>query len=177
MVIFYPALREERRLAQLLVYLSGRYFYPRPPRGGRLVVDIALASASYFSIHALREEGDHAGAEPDSGKTFSPRPPRGGRRNVIFVRYCHFSISIHALREEGDLSRPFIPVTVLRISIHASGRGGRQCNSFPCPCEQISIHALREGGRPRTGKPLPGLVGFLSTPSARRGDGFCSSGH
>ena len=30
------ALRKEGDIAQLLVYLSGRYFYPRPPQGGRL---------------------------------------------------------------------------------------------------------------------------------------------
>ena len=35
-----------------------RYFYPRPPRGGRLRPTLLPASLSCISIHALREEGD-----------------------------------------------------------------------------------------------------------------------
>ena len=33
-------------------------FYPRPPRGGRLVEVEACNAAAVISIHALREEGD-----------------------------------------------------------------------------------------------------------------------
>ena len=35
-----------------------RYFYPRPPRGGRLRGAAARTGGSAISIHALREEGD-----------------------------------------------------------------------------------------------------------------------
>ena len=34
-------------------------FYPRPPRGGRLVAGIFHNSRKTISIHALREEGDY----------------------------------------------------------------------------------------------------------------------
>ena len=34
------------------------YFYPRPPRGGRLTWEIVAAACISISIHALREEGD-----------------------------------------------------------------------------------------------------------------------
>ena len=34
------------------------HFYPRPPRGGRLEQQTAMAYNSAISIHALREEGD-----------------------------------------------------------------------------------------------------------------------
>ena len=57
-------------------------FYPRPPRGGRLIVHVGPRVVAVISIHALREEGDRASV--------------GG----FFV--C--LISIHALREEGDES-------------------------------------------------------------------------
>ena len=79
------------------------YFYPRPPRGGRLaalpsdlraVIFLSTPSArratygstpywgrAKISIHALREEGDH----------FPFRVP------------VQIGISIHALREEGDV--------------------------------------------------------------------------
>ena len=33
-------------------------FYPRPPRGGRPPLRVALAALRAISIHALREEGD-----------------------------------------------------------------------------------------------------------------------
>ena len=35
-----------------------QYFYPRPPRGGRLVSVVSVISIESISIHALREEGD-----------------------------------------------------------------------------------------------------------------------
>ena len=34
------------------------YFYPRPPRGGRLDIFLVVGLAEVISIHALREEGD-----------------------------------------------------------------------------------------------------------------------
>ena len=101
------------------------YFYPRPPRGGRLRKNYFLGFPAVISIHALREEGD----PPPLGtlivsKDFYPRPPRGGRHGdlVGHVGGAGFlstpsarratlrerpagapqAISIHALREEGD---------------------------------------------------------------------------
>ena len=53
--------------------------------------------ASSISIHALREEGDQAGADP---------------------RPCAFDISIHALREEGD-ANSWDTLRLVTISIHA----------------------------------------------------------
>ena len=58
------------------------HFYPRPPRGGRLVDFVCDLLTFFISIHALREEGDHQRTADD------------------FYRVL---ISIHALREEGDL--------------------------------------------------------------------------
>ena len=34
------------------------YFYPRPPRGGRLFTPYDVCRCMVISIHALREEGD-----------------------------------------------------------------------------------------------------------------------
>ena len=100
-------------------------------------------------------------------------------------------ISIHALREEGDpygwllltvtvqfLSTPSARRATLTFALCALDflhfyprppRGGRlPLLTLPGIWCYISIHALREEGDQGTGKPLPGLVGFLSTPSARR---------
>ena len=39
-------------------YTADRYFYPRPPRGGRPQERLLHSTRKYISIHALREEGD-----------------------------------------------------------------------------------------------------------------------
>ena len=41
----------------------GRYFYPRPPRGGRPRTRPAFLQEADISIHALREEGDSKNRE------------------------------------------------------------------------------------------------------------------
>ena len=60
------------------------YFYPRPPRGGRLKLLPLRCHEVEISTHALREEGDRS-----VSKTF--------KRTLI---------STHALREEGDAISP-----------------------------------------------------------------------
>ena len=75
------ARRATKSLAWLLVLVA--YFYPRPPRGGRLTLDVSELTFDGISIHALREEGDRSLTRsfPLSGY-FYPRPPRGGRRGA-----------------------------------------------------------------------------------------------
>ena len=60
--------------------IQPRYFYPRPPRGGRRGVRMDTSTSRYFY----------------------PRPPRGGRPAGLLGQRRHRHISIHALREEGD---------------------------------------------------------------------------
>ena len=106
-----------------------RYFYPRPPGGGRPAAVAESAAAFAISIHALRVEGDglivpkrpvklHFYPRPPGGgrrcvpvqakclSNFYPRPPGGGRRlHRYATRLDRHQISIHALRVEGDRSR------------------------------------------------------------------------
>ena len=88
------------------------YFYPRPPRGGRLAASGVLPVAAPISIHALREEGD-----------------------LVLVGVCvnRCKISIHALREEGDW---FSPPILFRIRYFyprppRGGRRQRACGLYP----------------------------------------------
>ena len=122
-------------------------FYPRPPRGGRLV---------FLHVHA-------------DGENFYPRPPRGGRRALTEANTSAVTISIHALREEGDAMSSFgLPLIALFLSTPSARRatlevravrrvgadfyprpprGGRQVCRAEAPAGQIiSIHALREEG-------------------------------
>ena len=170
---------------------SFRYFYPRPPRGGRPAVQPRT---------------------PPPSMNFYPRPPRGGRHDpdsdffdkyqflstpsarratrASFTEMTHFNISIHALREEGD-SACAIPARQSRNFYPRPPRGGRR-HGGPAAGQRcaISIHALREEGdllfwrrcryrrnfypRPPRGEifarqnNLRVVWRFLSTPSARR---------
>ena len=123
------------------------YFYPRPPRGGRL---------GGFDLIAPR-------------KNFYPRPPRGGRHDSFTPELVYETISIHALREEGDeswsaaseaifkfLSTPSARRATGFVFFHGAApfnfyprppRGGRRCRcALVVVGELISIHALREEG-------------------------------
>ena len=83
-------------------------FYPRPPRGGRLLAFCLGFGLSIISIHALREEGDPAATPSSTGRyDFYPRPPRGGRLVLGSVLVVAVIISIHALREEGDVPQTY----------------------------------------------------------------------
>ena len=52
------ALREEGDLTYPPLVSNEKYFYPRPPRGGRRICVRTQSDANLISIHALREEGD-----------------------------------------------------------------------------------------------------------------------
>ena len=113
-----------RATAEVVEAPEGKeYFYPRPPRGGRLYDGYFCLSRRKISIHALREEGD-----------------------AIWVLSRLVSrISIHALREEGDSQQKFNRRSMY-ISIHALREEGDADNAPVADCASISIHALREEG-------------------------------
>ena len=104
-LISIHALREEGDVSAWIFQPARRYFYPRPPRGGRQPTDGREGVYRKISIHALREEGDPVRADLGVGdQNFYPRPPRGGRLLCALDQLADQRISIHALREEGDLS-------------------------------------------------------------------------
>ena len=162
-----------RRATRLIMAIKAalKYFYPRPPRGGRRNYGIADLRGVRISIHALREEGDQtvralhrepvrflstpsarrATASPPTTSPgsahFYPRPPRGGRRGKKMVGVASNKISIHALREEGDRCCGAEPVRCNQISIHAlREEGDRLSAGHKELYTAISIHALREEG-------------------------------
>ena len=54
------ALREEGDLFEFIRFIWLLNFYPRPPRGGRLLPFSTWNHPFIISIHALREEGDQS---------------------------------------------------------------------------------------------------------------------
>ena len=143
-------------------------FYPRPPRGGRLVIHVANSRRYGISIHALREEGDGQSAGcPHRTDGFLSTP---SARRATDIRHHHVragTISIHALREEGDKQqcgdelqqRNFYP---------RPPRGGRLKDGYLFSNQYDFYPRPPRGGR------QPAVLGenrpkiFLSTPSARR---------
>ena len=127
--------------------LSYRYFYPRPPRGGRLQKQAFNLQSRIISIHALREEGD-------------ARQRTGG---------ILLGISIHALREEGDnVERLFVQERFGHFYPRPP-RGGRPGSSSGN--RHLVVHFYPRpprGGRLLTLLPSLMIFTFLSTPSARR---------
>ena len=61
------ALREEGDQQRHGQALTCGNFYPRPPRGGRLLPGELSGDTNTISIHALREEGDHWRIPPPAG--------------------------------------------------------------------------------------------------------------
>ena len=164
---FYPRPPRGGRLETVKTTITGCYFYPRPPRGGR-PLHPAMMVCSLISIHALREEGDATGRHHGTAATdFYPRPPRGGRLN--FKITVHFRRRFLSTPSARRATPKLLPVSRNDpISIHALREEGdriprRESNQradfYPRP---------PRGGRRAAPVPCYSHGRFLSTPSARR---------
>ena len=146
-----------------------RYFYPRPPRGGRRRAFLQGRLPVYFYPRPPRGGRLHPGISPCCTPKFLSTPSARRATHHPAQTQSAPHISIHALREEGDPSKLLCMCHLLRISIHAlreegdqggattpSGsqdfyprppRGGRPLDSWHYGDNYaISIHALREEG-------------------------------
>ena len=76
------ALREEGDLKPLQNdFKIFRYFYPRPPRGGRLCTgQTGETLVLFLSTPSARRATSEHGLDATGRRNFYPRPPRGGRR-------------------------------------------------------------------------------------------------
>ena len=124
-----------------------RNFYPRPPRGGRPVLNAyPRGYALFLSTPSARRATSSRCSRTTERRYFYPRPPRGGRPESLRVCGRELAISIHALREEGDSAvQEFI---IGKENFYPRPpRGGRRSIGCLWPCRnRISIHALREEG-------------------------------
>ena len=125
----------------------GRHFYPRSPRGERLLVVIRGAHIQAISIHAPREGSDldGLGQVPFDAVFLSTLPARGATYLLDLLSRIT-DISIHAPREGSDPQVPGQTAMDGTISIHAPREGSDRCRrSASGPPRPISIHAPREG--------------------------------
>ena len=188
-----PSARRATRWPQLPTTASG-YFYPRPPRGGRLHSDQRKGQVRSISIHALREEGDRSPwKSPTFPRYFYPRPPRGGRPSVEEQLDGQIQfLSTPSARRATTVGCSFTTCSIF-LSTPSARRATHRAGQALLH-QRISIHALREEGDtayqrqesghtnfyprpPRGGRHPPNQSQsehqrFLSTPSARRATGF-----
>ena len=177
--------------------MQSRYFYPRPPRGGRLChvvpdtvvviflstpsarratcIDARIAFCVQISIHALREEGDRAsGVHYNRQKDFYPRPPRGGRHHIPGLDVLTNYISIHALREEGDFFGWCDILVMHKFLSTPSARRATTWMQSTDPTKKISIHALREEGDQHANHTRYAISDFYPRPP--QGGRLCPAG-
>ncbi len=145
-VISIHALREEGDAALWPARLCWRYFYPRPPRGGR-------------RPSAARRQTD-----PQFLSTPSAR-----RATSLRSRLSRGSgISIHALREEGDWQRPRTSGFAGQfLSTPSARRATQRRHGQALTCGNFYPRPPRGGRRDLLGGQILTFQ-FLSTPSARR---------
>ena len=101
---FYPRPPGGGRLPALPFHVSkDSNFYPRPPGGGRPVTfSIFRVAPSYFYPRPPGGGRREYCGKPYTEDDFYPRPPGGGRPFEVYVKAGTAEISIHALRVEGD---------------------------------------------------------------------------
>ena len=185
------ALREEGDTRTLPRCSSWAYFYPRPPRGGRLPTrQEKEAEAKFLSTPSARRATAAAARATARPANFYPRPPRGGRPAVRTKKSLprrHFyprpprggrhadlenptqapMISIHALREEGDPSSPSMQRRH-HYFYPRPPRGGRRSTSKNDRVNHLFL-STPSARRATTATPAEEARNiFLSTPSARR---------
>ena len=121
-------------------------FYPRPPRGGRPFWEQVSFLPTLFLSTPSARRATHKSRNPKGKVQFlsTPSARRATFRPTIVI-YLFF-ISIHALREEGDRWAT-IPAQLPTHFYPRPPRGGRPV-SLPLGIvlRSISIHALREEG-------------------------------
>ena len=109
------ALREEGDKRQTRTNSTLLYFYPRPPRGGRLLQETAPIDIQQISIHALREEGDVAKCYAWVGESKFLSTPSARRATAKTERkhpaFVSLYTSLHKLQR--DVCKPNRKITPL----------------------------------------------------------------
>ena len=162
-------------------------FYPRPPRGGRLVeAGAAAGQRKFLSTPSARRATRHRERDQCDGSYFYPRPPRGGRptssgsfttaprflstpsaRRATFAGVapfgdCFLFLSTPSARRAT--LPPFHLCAAHIISIHALREEGDGIVPQQELGIAISIHALREEGDPPCARRLPSNRNFYPRP-------------
>ena len=162
------ALREEGDGSGSRRLLPVRYFYPRPPRGGRLARSGLSSRCSCISIHALREEGDlPRQPAPAKRSYFYPRPPRGGRLKPPDAQWYKNQFLSTPSARRATWTHGTMQTTILFLSTPSARRATAALGEQPVYNKDFYPRPPR-GGRLTERYIIITESTFLSTPSARR---------
>ena len=98
------ALREEGDIRPSTAMQTPPYFYPRPPRGGRLFAHKSFKVFPEFLSTPSARRATLLAQICEDRIVFLSTPSARRATNCVMGYITIFTISIHALREEGDLS-------------------------------------------------------------------------
>ena len=162
------ALREEGDSSWEAPFCVWKYFYPRPPRGGRHAVQLGPHQIRLFLSTPSARRATKADGKDSIAVVFLSTPsarratypyewsctthlflstPSARRATpCIETLLCVASISIHALREEGDSFQCFQSKRLGTFLSTPSARRATVQHHGDLPAAGISIHALREEG-------------------------------
>ena len=148
--------------------LSGSDFYPRPPRGGRLLaITPGRQMPKFLSTPSARRATGLAKYPLAGVENFYPRPPRGGRHGTTSSTSWGRSFLSTPSARRATCFLNFSPDSEKFLSTPSARRATNAAQSWS-QMLSISIHALREEGDLPTPLLHHAQFVFLSTPSARR---------
>ena len=148
-------------------------FYPRPPRGGRLINVHVTVIHNRISIHALREEGDRRTTAVCLLKASFLSTPSARRATAIELKFgtnVTKFLSTPSARRATTSSRSGCLGYLKFLSTPSARRATRPLRLHP-PHTPISIHALREEGDRKGPAPACSFSYFYPRPprGGRRG--------
>ena len=122
------------------------YFYPRPPRGGRLGVIGQYGHRLIFLSTPSARRATTSASPIEGKKQFLSTPSaRRATKNNLRIGGVR-RISIHALREEGDHILHAVGQVARVFLSTPSARRATAIGDVVATSDHISIHALREEG-------------------------------
>ena len=141
------------------------YFYPRPPRGGRLrSLREHLPQRQFLSTPSARRATRSPPAYPDGCNRISIHALREEGDPIFVKELCTAqAISIHALREEGDQSHP-IRLSGCPYFYPRPPRGGRPSASPTSSSTSYFYPRPPRGGRPLSMCRCPTASDFYPRP-------------
>ena len=144
-----------------------KYFYPRPPRGGRQALPFKGSRRKKFLSTPSARRATTAAFSMTTMSRFLSTP--SARRATCGMPYGTQpeTISIHALREEGDR----MPSTSFSRSSDfypRPPRGGRPARKGHCVPNRKFLSTPSARRATKAAGQIAKLMQFLSTPSARR---------
>ena len=145
---FYPRPPRGGRLCrgQILGFLN--HFYPRPPRGGRRRAANSFAQAEIFlSTPSARRATAFIAGSFLAHADFYPRPPRGGRLWTATLRRS-FTKFLSTPSARRATCNAWSHGVAIGISIHALREEGDSRQSSCCWCSSYFYPRPPRGGRP-----------------------------